>query len=354
MAANLTSIAINTRRAVRYGIYFVIIFLIGRMLLNVGVGVYRAVFPPPPPPPTVLFNRLSSLPFPAREGLPNLSFKLETPSGGLPKFPTQRKVYYMPKASPTLTSLEDAKARAAKMGFVNAPVQVTSSIYRFASTDSAATLEMNIINGIFSISYNLANDPVPLEKQPPNEAVAVSSAKAFLTSGSSLAEDMDGPSSAEFLKVDSSGFSTALSLSEANLIKINLFRKDYDELPAKTADGKTANVWFILSGDTRTSRQTIAAEYHYFPIDEKQFSTYPTKTSQQAWTDLQSGRGFIASLGENTDGNVTIRRVYQAYYDPGQYYDYYQPIFVFEGDRNFVGYVPAVTDQYYGDVVSGL
>jgi len=40
--------------------------------------------------------------------------------------------------------------------------------------------------------------------------------------------------------------------------------------------------------------------------------------------------------------------VYLAYYDAGVPTDYYQPIIVFEGDQDFLAYVPAIASEYYG------
>jgi hypothetical protein len=347
--ASLTYVAVTARRAIRYGIYFILLILVGRLILALGLNVYKTVFPPPPPPPTVAFNRLTPLPFPTKENLPQFTYTVETPSGGLPKFPDQRKVYFMPKISASLTSLEDAKKKAAGMGFTSQPQQVTSNIYKFTNPNSNATLEMNIINGVFSISYDLANDPVPLTSQPPTQQLGTAEITAYLAKGGSKPEDLTGDPDQKptFLKVGAQGLTTVSSLSEANIIRINMWRKDYDELPPKTPDPNYANVWFMLSGDSKADRKVIAAEFHYFPVDEEQVSTYPTKTTQQALEDLKAGRGYIANLKPGSDGKVTIRRIYQAYYDPGEYYEYYQPIFVFEGDPDFVAYVPAVTSEYY-------
>ena len=97
-------------------------------------------------------------------------------------------------------------------------------------------------------------------------------------------------------------------------------------------------------------QQIIAAEYHYHPVDETQFSTYPIKTPTEAFDELQTGTPFIADKGVNKDGaNLKIRRVYLAYFDPEEETDFYQPIYVFEGDNGFTAYVPAVTSNYYGN-----
>ena len=130
-----------------------------------------------------------------------------------------------------------------------------------------------------------------------------------------------------------------------------MYREPYgpqnDTLPSVTLDPDESNVWFMLTGGG-TNQKIIAGEYHHFPIDKEKQSTYPIKTAQQAWNDLQAGKGFIASLGENEDNTIKIRNVYLAYFDPAQYAQFYQPVAVFEGDNGFVAYVPAVTNEFYG------
>jgi len=70
------------------------------------------------------------------------------------------------------------------------------------------------------------------------------------------------------------------------------------------------------------------------------------KTAQVAFEDLKVGKGYIANIGLNKDGKVVIRRIYLAYFDPNIPSSFYQPVIVFEGDRSFLAYVPAITDAY--------
>ncbi len=321
--------------------------MVGRFLLGVAITTYRTAFPKKIPP-TVAFGRLTTIPFPLKENLPQFTFKVETPDGRLPTFPDQTPVYFMPRSTTNLLSEEGANAKARGLGFTTAAEEVSPTVFRFKHPQYPATLEINIVTGIFSVSYNLGADPTPVEKVPPTPDVAAAAGRNFLSQAGNLPKDLDGEVFHEFLRVDSQGIKKALSLSEANLIKINLTRKAYNEIPARTADPNTSNVWFIVSGDTNRGRQIIASEFHYFPIDEEQSATYPIKTAEAAFAELQAGKAYIADMGQNQDGQVTIRRVYLAYYDPSQYTEFYQPIIVFQGDRNFYAYVPAVTSEYYG------
>ncbi|MEE9315610.1 MAG: hypothetical protein V3U97_00710 [bacterium] len=133
------------------------------------------------------------------------------------------------------------------------------------------------------------------------------------------------------------------------MVKINFFRKSFDNLPSKTPDPKKANVWFMVSGAREREKQIVASEFHYFSVDEDQSATYPIKLAREAWEELAAGVGYIANLGDNSEGDIVIRRVYLAYYDPGLETEFYQPRVVFEGDREFVAYIPAITAEYYGE-----
>jgi hypothetical protein len=359
MAANLTSIAISTRRVVRYGIFFIIFMTVARGVLAVGLNIYNSVVPKPPPAPTVRFGKLQAISFPApNQDLPQFTYTLETTTGSLPAFPTQVRVYLMPPYTSTLYSADDAKKNAAALGFAATPLELSPVLYRYASQKVPSVLEMNIVNGSFSVSYNLAADSSPLSGLPPAPEVAANQATELLTQSGTSVLDLTGPTKHEFLKVEGQNLVRALSLSDSNLIRINLFRKDYEtglvlepkKLPAVTLDPNRSNAWMILSGARDRERQLVAAQVRHFKIDEKRFETYPIKTAATAFEELKTGKGYIANLGLNKDGNITIRKVYLAYFDPDNATSlYYQPVVVFEGDREFFAYVPAVTSTYYGE-----
>lgn len=347
--ASLTQVAISTRKIVRYGIYLIIFLIVGRIVLGSALGLIQKLFPSPPPAPTVAFGKLTKLPFPTKNDIPALTYTVETAEGSLPTLPIQAKVYFMPPVRTDLLSLNNAKQTAISLGFPLSSKQLSESLYQFTNADSSSTLEMNIVTGNFSLGYNLNSDSTPLSFRPPTADVAATEAKSFLSTANLLPDDLTGPVTQEYLRLQNKQLINAISLSEANFIKINFFRKDYDKLPAVTANPNQANVWFVVSGNQDRGKQIIGAQYYYFGIDETQAATYPIKTAGQALKDLQAGKGYVANLGQNTLGKVTIRRVYLAYYDSGTSMQFYQPVIVFEGDNGFVAYVPAVTSTYYSE-----
>lgn len=345
--ASLTKTAILTRKIIRYGILGIILLIIGRIAIGAGIKIYRHFFPAPPPPPTVSFGKLPTLDFPDGVDLGSVNYSIETPEGELPSLPTQAKVYFMPKQSANLLSLDAARQKATDLGYADNPQEVSDTIYRFPHKDQPASLQINIVTGIFSISYNLSADPSPIERIPPTPEVAASQLRSYLSSADLLPEDLTGPATHEFLKIEEGQLKSAIGQSEADLVKVNLFRKAYDEIPSLTPDPTEANVWFYVSGARERQKQFIAAEYHYFPVDDSQSATYPIKSAGEALNELKAGNAYIARSSTN-EGNITIRRVYLGYYDSGKPSEFFQPIVVFEGD-GFTAYVPAVTADYYGE-----
>lgn len=345
----LTYASITARKSLRYFIYFIIFLIVGRITLSAVIGLYKKIFPPAPAAPTVAFGKLPKLPFKEVNKV-NAQFVLETVDGELPSTPLVQKVYFMPKQSANLLSLDYAKQTAQKLGFDQNPEQISDSIYKFKNSKAPSTLETNIITGTFSISYDLNADPTPIMTKPTQPEVSIATVKNFLNSATLLAEDLTGESKFRYLKTQGGGFVPALSLSDANIIRIDLFRKNYSELPTVTNSPSDGNVWFMVSGVRDRGKDIIAGEYHYFVVDETKTATYPIKPVSQAWQELTNNSYNLISFtpsGENP--TIKIRKIYLAYYDPGVYVEFFQPVFVFEGDNNFVAYIPAISQEYYSE-----
>ena len=253
----------------------------------------------------------------------------------------------MPKPVSTIKSLDTAKQKAISLGFSPTGRELVETVYLFRHGTSPASLNLNIVTGIFSISYDLNSKPAVIQNIPPNPDGATTLAKTFLTRAMSLPADISGPVTTEYIKIQEGRFVTTSSLSDANITKVNLYRKNFNDLPSVTGKFKQANIWFMFSGARDGGDQIIAAEYHYFPLDEINNGTYPIKTASDAWEELKSGKAFVVNLGANS-GNVVVRKVYLAYYDAGQYTEFFQPVVVFEGDNDFIAYVPAITAEFYG------
>ena len=94
------------------------------------------------------------------------------------------------------------------------------------------------------------------------------------------------------------------------------------------------------------SSPIIEISYTFWPIAFDDFGTYPLISGTSAWEELVKGNAAIISMGNNTSGNIVIRNIYMAYYDSEDPQLFLQPIFVFEGDNNFVAYLPAIIPDW--------
>ena len=345
---NLTVAAWWSREAIKYTIAFIIFLLLARILWIVGAGIYRHFFPPAPPPPTVLFGKLPLLTFPiSSKPDQTFNFSLELPEQELPKTSTILPLFATQARRPYFGALEQTRKTAKALGFGEREESLSPSIYRFRKKEvEGISLDINIITGVFAISSNLSQNQDLLNLRPPSGEVTTSIVRAYLSSADLFPADFSqGKASTQFLQNQAGNLIQAPSLSEANLVRVDLFRQSYNDLPTVTPMPGKATVWFILSGEER-DRQIIAGEYHYFGVDQQTSSTYPIKTANQAWEELKNNQGAFIFLPGQT--NIVVRRVYLAYYDSPEFQEFFQPVFVFEGDNGFVGYVPAVTSEYYG------
>lgn len=353
MATNLAHTAYWARLFIKYGTVLVLLLVFSRVLWGVGVSIYHRISPPAPPAPTVSYGKLPGIAFPQPSPSKKFSFTLELPESELPKVPATLPVYVIPKKSAFLGAPDEARKTAALLRFIKDEEILSSTVYRWAHERGDIKLEMNIITQAFSINSNLYQDSAVSALRAPSQEIAVKVVQSFLSSANLFPKDFaDGKTSTTLVKNENGILALAPSLSEANFTRVDFFRQNYNDFPVVAPVPGQSNVWFLVSGTTDPARSIIAGEYHYFAVDESQSSTYPIKTSETAWQELQDGKGIVASppAGGPAKETIAVRRVYLAYYDPSDYQPFFQPVYVFEGDEGFVGYVPAVTTDYYTQV----
>ena len=346
--ATLTETAQTARKAIKVGG-----LLIGVILfIKFGIFVYNTYLkvanPPPPIPPTVEFGKLPSINFPEKLH-PELTLRLETPTGGTPNLGDRATVYLMPTFRSHFGALDEANVTAEKMGFRKAAKEITERRYRWESDDFLpSTLEMDIINGSFRLQRNWQADPTILsDKQLPGKEQTAIETKNFLRQAGLMTDELEQATlEVSFLSFSAGQYVEAVSLSEADFVQVDLFRPAIEEVEALTQDPEKGVVRLVFSGSREAEKRVVLAEYNYFPVDKDQLATYPVKSASQAWRELQTRQGYIASIGENTGGVVAIRRIYLGYFDAEVSTGFLMPVIVFEGDNGFYGYVQAITNEW--------
>jgi len=347
--ATLTETAYYSRQAIKYGSIGLVVLLILRSLFLTFQAYWKKTHPPPPPPPTFAFGKLPKLKFPARENIPQLTFKIETISGTLPKLADQAKVFFMPQPSPSFLSWDKSKTWARGLGFTQEPEEIEKFTLQFVSeTTPKTTLNVNVLTRNFQLSYDWRNDlSILSESTPPTESQAISQALGFLQNNGVLTENLsNGRTEVIYLKYSQENLAKALFFSEANFARVNLFRQDIKGIKAMPPNPQESNVMILLSSAKDTAKNIVEVKYINFPVSQERFATYSLKDTTTVWNQLTSGKGFIANLGNNPSGKITLRDAYLAYYDSNEPQNFLQPVIVFEGDNDFFAYVPAVTDSW--------
>lgn len=346
---DLSQMAHWGRNTIKWGIILTIVFIVGRFTLTTAVQIYKAMNPPPPTPPTMGFGMIPSPAFPAQlPGDRPDEIRLETVGQRLPEYGIKAEVYFMPSAQPNLLALDRAKERAASLGFVFEPEKVSATNYRWRRTQPLpANLEIDTVYNLFDMKADWASSVTLLEnKIIPDQRQASSEMRTLLRSLDLVYSDIaTAEPELTYLKALAGETRPANSLSEADFTLLNLYRNTPKGVPTVTSVADQGVIQLLLSGSREQGERILELHSDYIPVSWTDVETYPVLTGQEAWQLLQAGQGYITSRGSG-DAAV-VRNVYLAYYEPPRPQNYYQPVYVFEGDGGFQAIVPALNPQVY-------
>lgn len=346
--ATLTEITYMGRLFVKFGLASLVLLMVGRVVLNTTISIWKALHPEPPPPPTVGFGTLPVLRFPQRVDIVKpTTYVLETASGSFPDFGDRAKVFFMPQSSLGLFDDEDARKIAATYNYLFEPEIHSTRMYRWTkSTPINSTLQVDIQSLSFQITTDyLARPELLTDPNLPDNFAAVTIVKKFL-SRVERAEDI-ATASGEIVFQKSLGgdLAEAVSYSDADFISVDINRTPIDDrFRMFTPEGYKGTVHAIITGALQGNDRMVHFENNYHEVDYEQMHTYPLRDPRSAWNILKSGEGYIA--GYNGIGQAVIRTVQLAYYDDFEEQEYLQPIYVFEGDDGLIGYVSAIDPKY--------
>jgi len=351
----LTETAVTARKVIKYSI----IAIIGISLLVPASNAFRAYWekthPAPPPAPTVSFGQIPAITFPQSQAQGQYQFQLQTIEGVLPSMPTQAKVYFVFTVGPKFFDEEKTREKARLLGFPEEIARDPYYRYTFKNPQTSATLKLDMLNENFEVRYPFETDPFFIGQASPTPQQALGIIQNFLAGGNSWPDDIDKEKTKNlFFKYDQGKRELFLapSLSEAEVVKVNLFRADLEGLPLLPPNPQDSNISFLV-GQKEGKSIIIAGKYIHFPIHQEQMATYPLKNSTLAWEEVKAGKAFIGNLGKNSaDKPIIIRRIYLAYFDPSLPQNFLQPIFVFEGDNDFIAYLPAIDSSWIKETAS--
>ncbi len=349
---NLTETAHKARQVVKFGGFgfagLLFIWLVG----SNAIRIWRIINPAPPPPPSENFGRLEPINFPESK---ELRYDLQTPTGEIEEFTTQIKVFYSPALRSRFLDVERAIELARMLGFLFEPEHPTEGTFRWQKDSPVPmTLEVELATTNFSLNKQWQAEPKLLQKKRfISDQQSIIDAQSFLRAAGVMKNDLSGNEKVSYYKASNKQLTNALSLSEADFVRVDFFRQTYQELDENdevivehefySITPDQGLVWVMLSGSRETDLKVIKTEYDYRPVEYSESGTYGLKSAQQAWEDLQSGEGYVARY--NGVGTAVVRRVKLGYLEPLEGSEYVKPVYVFTGDEGLIAYVSALEEE---------
>jgi hypothetical protein len=365
------------------GIIVLVIFF------RIGVVVKNILFPPKIDPANQAYGKIPFLEFPQSAVDGEFTYTIDTLDGTLPELPDRLVIYPIVNEEPNLLNLETAKDKIAAMQMVDNTGNPLPEIPRGGPTyewEELTGLQRKVVFDIVAMNFTITSEYLKSNtvlransfRNLTDSTAVVPTVEEFLNIISLLPEDLDrekttNPNPEKGYTTKPQMFSIAAgelrpstSLSNAQIIRVDLYQKDIEyKLTAGTNSNLTkfqefemlmpimypkpphSTMNFLLgSGTSSTSIDVVEASFthHTINLEPEEQATYPIKTAEEAFNDLQEGRAYIAAYSGG-EAQILVNDVYLAYYLGEDRQEYLMPVVVFEGPDGFFAYVSAVKDE---------
>lgn len=336
---SLAKITQETRLTLKIGGALIVILVVLFVIFKGWSFISTTFFPPPPPPAEEKFGKLAPITFPTSTNtIPAL--KKNTVSGSWPTFSTTIPVYKLKENLPTITALQTGRIKAASLGYTQNQQALSTTEYKWTKDSSNNTLLYNITSFNFSVDSDyLTNASLPVEDLRSKELL-MNASLSFIDALGADRVDIDATKTViSYFFINNGQPSEVEDPTNASVARIYLIQNPVNTIPIYYPTAELSSLHLMLSGPKAGS--VVSARYNHFSPDLGQFSTYPLKTAEEAFNDLQNGKGYIAK--PTTASTVDITDVSLGYYlseDPNQ--KYLMPIIVFTGVNNFQAYTNAL------------
>lgn len=344
--ATLTEVAYYSRNIIKYSGLFILGYIILQFIFKFSIDLYKQLNPPPPPAPSMGFGALPKLYF-AQTGEYKFNFLLQTPDGNFPVFSDRANVYYIPPKKASLFAYTETEKMANSYRFFGTGEQVGKNLYQWQKNiPQTLTIKIDSLRSSFSYEYAWQADTSLLsDKKALTEEMVYQIASNFIKqSGQNITDIFLNEAKLSYYKASGDKMVPVLSLSEADFIKVDYFRIKIDEYQVVTHKPQDGIISLIISRSNQFDKQVISAAFNYYSINYLQPETYPLAPIATAWEKLKAGQAYIASNNNNSE-EIKIRRIELAYFDPPVAQEFFQPIYVFRGDNDFIAYLPAIADN---------
>jgi hypothetical protein len=342
---SLTELSYYFRKYLPYFILFCLIFLIffysiklTLVYLESGKGtiIYtNQIFGPVSPPK-----------IPESSSSAGLKFTLDTIEGA-PIIATETaKIFFLPQLNPRFGYSEKIYLIAKNFGFDTTVIK-HKLVDRIASfIDDEKTLKIDISNFNFTFDRKVNSEffsssqlTIPSKSEIENRAID------FLKKIGRYPDELGkGTTNITYLRFNpiNQNFVNVEKSFGAQLVEVDFYRPSIDDYSIVTPKFFTSQNYVIMVFEG-SDYKVIKSQIAFFEKSDEQVGVYPIKTGNQAWTEFNNGKGLVVA-GTEGQKNIIIKSMKLGYFDPDIYQNYLQPVYVFLGDGNFVGYVPAVKE----------
>lgn len=303
-------------------------------------------------PPDVRFNKITAPSFPkAIKSTSGMQIILENIEGRPPETTSSAKIYSIPKKLPTLLTTQRAQRLASSLGFNQNFQEISSLNYLYLDPkENLRTLQLEAVNLNFKLKYDYLQNPKIISPNPIlDKNQALNDVTNYIRSKGLFDESvLRGKTVSEYLVFDNQNlaFSKAPKPNMATAVRVNFFREDIGKMKVLPPEfNRSFN--YALYTQSNQFGNIIELNYSFHPIAFDDYATYPLRNSVTAWKNLVDGYAYVINMGTNqNDKTIVIRNIYLAYYDSEESVRFLQPIFVFEGDNDFIAYLPAITPEW--------
>lgn len=348
---SLTQLSIYFRKYYPYAIVGVLLFLI----IFYAVQLTLVVLESKKQKPLLInpiFNQLKR-PY-LSEATPsgNLKYTLDTIEGKPVTATKSAQVLFMPQAETKFGYREKLYLIAKTLGF-----DTEAHGYNLIGSEATFTepnqkISIDIKNFNFNYQYFFEKDKAVLEGvRAPNLEESIERAVEFLQTTGRYPEELSrGKTNVLYLKYDSENNSMEVLSNnlQANLVEVDFYRPDVEAhpnaIPMVSPKYFNSQNYVLMMFRNNGSFKILRAQIKFFDRSAEQIGVYPLRSGEQAFEDLKKGKGIV--IAQPKTPNITIRKMFLGYFDPDIYQEYLQPVYVFLGDGDFVGYVPAVSGEY--------
>jgi hypothetical protein len=306
--------------------------------------------------PSTSFGKLP-LPLQPNANLSKIQFDLDTGSGSLPSNPALLSVYPIPEPAGKLNSLDLAQNRVQSLGVIGKPKSISPTLYQFQDIRTPAkSITIDIVTGNFTYTFDWIADPSAVKKtfDAPVDAAAKSIATSFANSAVVGTNDLEkGETKTTYVKIAGAERTKVSSPSEANAVEVQIYRAKIDEVYRIVSTDPTKSLINALVVPENADKQVLQVNFTHWLIDFEQDSTYPLRSTNQAFEDLKKNKANVVVGKLDGVDRIRITNVELAYLETERYIPYLQPVYIFSGDAfagrgksNFVAYVPAISEDW--------